>query len=288
MKSMTGYGEASRTVRGTRISVQARSLNHRHLDLQLRVPREYLSFEEEIRKTVREKISRGRIELFINRYPEKGRARRLEMDAELLEQYLASLRQAKRKFKLAGDPELSLLSTLPDLFHVREIEGDAAAERQGLFAALANALRKLEASRQREGRQLKTDMQAQIRHLTRIAAALADRAQETLSRIQRPSPPARNGENFVRAENGGTDSLGVILKGDINEEVVRLKSHVEALGSVLQEQEPVGKKIDFLLQEVQRELNTISSKVPQLPVVQLVLEGKERVEKIREQTQNIE
>lgn len=288
MKSMTGYGEASRTVRGTKISVQARSLNHRHLDLQLRVPREYLSFEEEIRKLVREKISRGRIDLFINRYPEKGRARKLEMDAELLGQYLTSLRQAKRKFKLAGDPEVSLLSTLPDLFHVREVEGDAAAERPGLFGALADALRKLEASREREGRQLKADMQSQIRYLTRIAVALAARAEETVNRIQRPPAPTRNGESSARADDGAADSLGVILKGDINEEVVRLKSHVASLGTVLQEKEPVGKKIDFMLQEVQRELNTISSKVPQLLVVQLVLEGKERVEKIREQTQNIE
>jgi uncharacterized protein (TIGR00255 family) len=288
MKSMTGYGEASRMARGAKISVQARSLNHRHLDLQLRVPREYLSFEEEIRKMIREKISRGRIELFINRYPEKGRARKLEMDEELLRQYLASMRQAKRKFKLAGDPELSLLSTLPDLFHVREVEADAAGERQGLFGALAEALRKLEASREREGRQLKADMQAQARHLTRIAVTLAARAEETLNRIQRPLVPARNDENFARPDDSGTDSLGVILKGDINEEVVRLKSHVSALAAVLHEKEPVGKKIDFMLQEVQRELNTISSKAPQLPVVQQVLEGKERVEKIREQTQNIE
>ena len=288
MKSMTGYGEASRTVRGTKISVQARSLNHRHLDLQLRVPREYLSFEEEIRKMIREKISRGRVELFISRYPEKGRARKLEMDEELLGQYLASIGRAKRKYKLAGDPELSLLSTLPDLFHVREVEADAAGERQGLFGALATALRKLEASREREGQQLKADMQSQSRHLTRIAVALAARADETLNRLAKPSAAPRDGENAGRQENGGADSLGVILKGDINEEVVRLKSHVAALASVLHEKEPVGKKIDFMLQEVQRELNTIASKLPQLPVVQLVLEGKERVEKIREQTQNIE
>lgn len=288
MKSMTGYGEASRNMRGTKISVQARSLNHRHLDLQLRVPREYLSLEEEIRKLVREKISRGRIELFIHRIPEKGRSRRLEMDNELLGQYLASLRRAKRQFKLAGDPEISLLSALPDLFHVREVEGDAPAERRGLFGALAEALRKLEASRAREGRQLKADMRVQIRHLTRIALALAERAEETVNRVQRNAAPARNGEIAARGEESAAESLGIVLKGDINEEVVRLKSHVAALGSVLEEKEPVGKKIDFMLQEVQRELNTISSKVPQLPVVQLVLAGKERVEKIREQIQNIE
>jgi len=288
MKSMTGYGEGSRILRGTKISVQTRSLNHRHLDLQLRVPREYLSFEEEIRKMIRERISRGRIDLFINRYPAKGRGRRLEMDEDLLGQYLASIRRAKKKFRLAGDPQLSLLPSLPDLFHLREVEADAAGERQGLFAALVDALKKLEASRAREGRQLKADMQAQIRHLKRIAVALTAYANEMGGRSQRSSAPPRGGENSGRQENGAADSAGVVSKGDINEEVVRLTSHVAALSAVVQETEPVGKKIDFMLQEVQRELNTISSKVPQLSVVQLVLEGKERVEKIREQTQNIE
>lgn len=287
MKSMTGYGEGARIARGTRIAVQARSLNHRHLDLQLRVPREYLAFEEEIRKLIRERISRGRIDLFVSRSPAEGRGRRLEMDEEILGQYLASIRRAKKRFRLAGDPELSLLAALPNLFQVRELEADPAAERQSLFGALGIALKKLEESREREGRQLKADMLSQIRHLTRIAAALAARAEETVNRLPRPSGSPREGENAGRPENSA-DSLGVILKGDINEEVVRLKSHVTALAAVIQEKVPVGKKIDFMLQEVQRELNTISSKVPHLPVVQLVLEGKERVEKIREQTQNIE
>jgi uncharacterized protein YicC (UPF0701 family) len=286
MKSMTGYGEASRTVRGTKISVQVRSLNHRHLDLQLRVPREYLSFEEEIRKLVREKISRGRIDLFINRYPEKGRARKLEMDAELLGQYLTSLRQAKRKFKLAGDPEVSLLSTLPDLFHVREVEGDAAAERLGLFGALANALRKLEASREREGRQLKTDMQSQIRHLTRIAIALAVRAEEMVNRIQRPPAPRERRELRSRGRRRA-ELLGVILKGISTRKLCGSKATWRRWARYFKKRAG-GEESDFMLQEVQRELNTISSKVPQLVVVQLVLEGKERVEKIREQTQNIE
>ena len=97
MKSMTGYGEASGQIRGTRVTVQVRSLNHRHLDLQLRVPREYLSFEEEIRKVIRDKIARGRLDIFINRAPTKGQGRRLELDEELLAQYLTSVRQAQKK-----------------------------------------------------------------------------------------------------------------------------------------------------------------------------------------------
>jgi uncharacterized protein (TIGR00255 family) len=288
MKSMTGYGEASHPVRGTKISVQVRSLNHRHLDLQLRVPREYLSFEEDIRKRVRERLSRGRVEIFVNRAAEKRHTRRLEMDEELLGQYLASIRRAQKKFKLSGDLGVSFFSSFPDLFHIKELEVDAAGEKRALFSALESALKKLEQSREREGRRLKSDMQGQIHHLKRIAVALEARAADVGTRLQKTSVPGRDAENLLRTEREGAEPLSWTLKGDINEEIVRLKSHVAALTQIVGETNPVGKKVDFLLQEVQRELNTISSKVPQLPVVQLVLEGKERVEKIREQTQNIE
>jgi uncharacterized protein (TIGR00255 family) len=287
MKSMTGYGEASGQIRGTRVTVQVRSLNHRHLDLQLRVPREYLSFEEEIRKVIREKVARGRLDVFINRAPTKGQGRRLELDEDLLAQYLTFVRQAKKKYQLSGDFSVSLLSSIPDLFRVREVEVDAAAERQGLFKTLDAALRRLQRAREREGRQLKSDMGSQISHLKQISIVLESLASEIGTRLQKAVAP-KDRENSVRADRDGSDTGNWLLKGDINEEVVRLKSHVGALSRVLGENQPVGKKVDFMLQEVQRELNTISSKVPQLPVVQLVLEGKERVEKIREQTQNIE
>jgi uncharacterized protein (TIGR00255 family) len=287
MKSMTGYGEAAHLVRGTKIAVQIRSLNHRHLDLQLRVPREYLAFEEEIRKTIREKVLRGRIDLFINRFPGKGHGHRLEVDEELLDQYLEAIKKAKKKYRLSGDVDVSLFARLPDLFHVKEIEADKASERQGLFGALAAALEKLQQSREREGKRLKADMQSQLNHLRRIASALQSSAAEIGLRLQKPAVSADENRNSSQ-ENDTSNVANWLLKGDINEEIVRLKGHVIALSQALREREPVGKKIDFLLQEVQRELNTISSKMPQLAVVQLVLEGKERVEKIREQTQNIE
>ncbi len=288
MKSMTGYGEASGQIRGTRVTVQVRSLNHRHLDLQLKAPREYLSFEEEIRKVIREKISRGRLEVFINRSPAKGQGRRLEVDEELLKQYLTAVRQAKKKYRLGGDFSVSLLYSIPGLLQLRDVEVNAAAERQGLFKILEHALTGLARAREREGRQLKSDMQLQMRHLRRISTLLESRAREIGPRLQKPGVTAADRDGTSRTDRETAETTNWILKGDINEEVVRLKSHVAALLQALGEREPVGKKIDFLLQEVQRELNTISSKVPHLPVVQLVLEGKERVEKVREQTQNIE
>lgn len=286
MKSMTGYGEASQNVRGTKVTVQIRSLNHRHLDLQLKVPREYLAFEEEIRKTLRERISRGRVDLFINRYAAKPQPRKLEVDEGLVGQYIAGVVQLKKKYHLAGEIGVSLLSNIPDLFHVREAEVNGADERRAVLKALGGALKKLERSREREGGHLKADMESQVNHLKRIAGALENGALEIALRFQKGS--VADEEDDSRGDREVVDVANLLLKGDVNEEIVRLKTHVGALGRVIREREPVGKKIDFMLQEVNRELNTISSKVPHLPIVQLVLQGKERVEKIREQTQNIE
>jgi uncharacterized protein (TIGR00255 family) len=285
MKSMTGYGEGSQSIRGTKVTVQIRSLNHRHLDLQLRVPREYLALEEEIRKTLRGKISRGRVDLFVNRYAGKASARKLDMDEGLVGQYIAGIKQLKKRYRLEGEVGVSLLSNIPDLVHVREPEADPAGERQTVLKALSAALIKLERSREREGGHLRADMETQIRHLSQIAASLEARVAENPVRLQKAVAEGSNGPG---AEREAVDLANMALKGDVNEEIVRLKTHVAALAKVIREREPVGKKIDFVLQEVNRELNTISSKVPYLPVVQLVLQGKERVEKIREQAQNIE
>jgi uncharacterized protein (TIGR00255 family) len=284
---MTGYGEGSQRVRGTLISVQMRTLNHRHLDLQLRVPREYLGFEEEIRKQLREHIARGRVDLFVNRAAETGSERTLELDEALLRQYLGSLKAAKKKFRLAGELDVALLSTGPDLFRVRETEIDAKAEKAALFQALEAAMRKLDQSRQREGRQLAADMRSHIDSLKKTASGIEARAAEIGTRPVKTPVAVADANGAARAERDPEAPL-VTFKGDINEEIVRLKSHVAALAGVVRESGSVGKRIDFLLQEVQRELNTISSKMPQLDVVKLVLAGKERVEKIREQTQNVE
>jgi len=284
MKSMTGYGEASQNIKGARVTVQIRSVNHRHLDLQVRAPRELLSVEEEIRKAVREKISRGRIDLFVNRYTAKGQSRKLEMDEALVGQYIAGVSQLKKKFKLAGDIGVSLLSTIPELFQLREVEINVAEERLAVLKALGGALKKLEQSREREGAHLRADMESQIDHLGKIAAQIEERAAENGVRPQK-SGDAQSDE---RADRESGENSNVMFKGDINEEIIRLRTHVVALAKVVREREPVGKRIDFMLQEVNRELNTISSKVAHMPVTQLVLQGKERVEKIREQTQNVE
>lgn len=288
MKSMTGYGEGIGHARGATITVQLRSLNHRHLDLQVRSPREYLSFEEEIRKTIREKVSRGRLEAFIGRAPSKQQVRKVELNEELLGQYLRALQRAKKRFGLSGAVDVSLLANFSDLFRVREVEATPAEEKRGLFTALRTALQKLEVSRKREGGQLKTDMVSQLGYLKKVSLALEHEAAQTGLHLQRGAVAPKDASQAAIHEREEGEMSNWVLKGDVNEEVVRLRSHLTALTGVVHEREAIGKKIEFMLQEVQRELNTIGSKVPQLAVVRLVLEGKERVEKIREQVQNIE
>jgi uncharacterized protein (TIGR00255 family) len=288
MKSMTGYGEASHQDKYAKITVQVRSLNHRHLDIQLRVPREYLGFEEEIRKSLRQTVSRGRVDVFVNRTSAPGHAREVELDEELLGKYLKAIQRAKKKFHLEGEIGVSIFSSVPDLLRVRDIEINLRTEKQALFAAVRSALQKLEDSRIREGRHLRMDMESQLRRLKSTASDLEKHANQFAPSLTKSSAPANTDEAATKVGSEPLDASSAVFKGDINEEVVRLKTHLAALGTILREPESIGKKIDFILQEIQRELNTISAKVPVLAVVQLVLQGKERVEKIREQTQNVE
>jgi uncharacterized protein (TIGR00255 family) len=208
------------------------------------------------------------------------------MEEALVGQYIAGVTRLKKKFKLSGEIDVSLLATIPDLFHLSEVEIDSVSERRAVLKALHIALKKLEQSREREGGQLRADMESQIGHLREITNSLEARAVENGLRLQNGA--AAEGHGGEGIEKQAPDVSNPAFKGDINEELVRLKAHVAALARIVREREPVGKKIDFMLQEVNRELNTLSSKVAYLPVTQLVLQGKERVEKIREQTQNIE
>ncbi|MFQ5916910.1 MAG: YicC/YloC family endoribonuclease [Candidatus Binatia bacterium] len=287
MKSMTGYGEASSQGRHAKVTVQMRTLNHRHLDIQLRVPRSYLSIEEEMRKRVRQKISRGRVEIFVTRFALMGRGRRLELDQGLLEQYIKSLQRAKKRLGLKGEMDLSLLSSLPDLFRFSEGEVIEKGESSQVLKTVEAALKKLERSRDREGRYLKLDIKDQLHYLRKVSAGLKREARKVRTQL-RSTLASRDGGELPLNQRGASERDNSALKGDIHEEVVRLNIHVGGLSGLIIEREPVGKKIDFLLQEVQRELNTISSKASNLPVVGLVLTGKERVEKIREQVQNVE
>jgi len=200
-----------------------------------------------------------------------------------MEQYCRALRHIKERFGLSGDLDLQLLPRLPELFVFKEPEDVASNEKRLALRALDLALKDLTRSRLREGRNLKNDILVQIRQLGALSKELSQTASRIDSRL-RDAFKEFAASSGVRELGEGSSSF----KGSINEEVVRLKSHVEMLLALARQREPAGKKIDFLLQEVQRELTTIGSKAPELSVVRSVLSGKESLEKIREQVQNVE
>jgi uncharacterized protein (TIGR00255 family) len=287
MRSMTGYGEATAPGKRARVTVQIRTVNHRHLDIQIRAPREYFSLEEETRKAVRQEVARGRVEVWITRAPARERSRKMELDEELARQYLRALQQVQKKFRLKGDLDLSLVSRLPELFQIRE--EDSGGENEGglVLRALRTALRNLRRSREREGRHLARDIRTQVSRLQGVQAELEKESGKIRTRLLDAAASREGVLGESSAE--GPESAGSGFKGDIHEEIVRLKSHLNELALLAGgEKDPVGKRLDFLLQEIHRELNTIGAKAPQLDVIRRILEGKERVEKIREQAQNVE
>jgi uncharacterized protein (TIGR00255 family) len=290
---MTGFGAA--TVRlGARsrgsVSIEIKSVNQRFLDLKLSLPKEYAGWESEVRKIVQERVGRGRVEIYVGRSVANTDRPRVEVDEELARAYVDQWRRLKRTLRLAGEVDLSLLKGIPDLYRAREVTAVPESERAVLLRALASALRALDAARLREGKHLADDMRARIRALEKLASGMTERAEASRHDTRR-----RIEERMRELVDGKFDEGRVVQeaaflaeRSDVTEEVVRLKSHLGALRDLLDTDDSVGKRIDFLLQEVQREVNTVASKSSDLELTHLAVEAKGEVEKIREQVQNVE
>jgi uncharacterized protein (TIGR00255 family) len=293
MKSMTGFGAAqvrlANRERGA-ISVETKSVNQRFLDLKLSLPKEYVAWEADIRKLVQERIGRGRVELYVSREASTNGRPRVEIDEELARAYVAEWRRLKQSLRLAGDVDLALLRGVPDLYRARETSAAPAAERAALVRVVGKALRELEKSREREGANLAADMRARVHSLEKLAVLMAERAD-----VSRLDARRRIEERLRELLAGNVDEPRLVQeaafqveRGDVTEEIVRLRSHLSGLRDLIEAQDAVGKRIDFLLQEIQREVNTVASKSSDLRLTQHAVEAKGEIEKIREQVQNIE
>jgi uncharacterized protein (TIGR00255 family) len=293
MKSMTGFGTASirlaNRARGA-ISVETKSVNQRFLDLKLSLPKEYAAWEADVRKLVQERIGRGRVELYVTREASTNGSPRVEIDEELARAYVEEWRRLKRSLRLAGDVDLALLRGVPDLYRAREASAAPAAERAALARVVGKALRELEKSREREGANLAADMRARVHSLEKLAVLMAERAD-----VSRLDARRRIEERLRELLAASVDEARLVQeaafqveRSDVTEEIVRLRSHLSGLRDLLEADDSVGKRIDFLLQEIQREVNTVASKSSDLRLTQHAVEAKGEIEKIREQVQNIE
>ncbi len=290
MKSMTGYGAASAVMEGVRLTVEIRSVNHRHLDVKVSAPREYAPWEADIRRLVAGIVGRGRVEVSLTRIADRGPAR-VTVRKDVAERYVRALRELKRSFSLKGHVDLPLIAFRHDVFEVVERKSDLRRERSLLDRTLEKALAAHARERSREGTHLRRDMDQRVRALKRLRREMA--------KVARRIGPRLRARMQSRLENAlGTDVVDpsrlvqeVAIqadRADVTEELVRLESHLLSLGDLLRESVAVGKRIEFLVQEIHREINTIGSKAGDLELTQLVLEAKAELEKLREQVQNVE
>ena len=251
---MTGYGAGAAEARGARVTVEIRGLNQRFLDVKVAVPREYAAWETEIRDRVRKTAQRGRVEVTVLRAPIAAERRyRVAMQPGLARAYVGAVRELVQTLRLTGGPSLGDVLRLPGLFEVTEETPDLGGERTALRRALGAALRAFDGERRREGAHLERDMRRRTTQMRALTARIRRRLPEALASLRRQVE-----ERLVRLVGGKELDANRIAhevamlaeRGDITEEIVRLESHLAALASALGEQGPVGKRIDFLVQEV--------------------------------------
>jgi uncharacterized protein (TIGR00255 family) len=296
LRSMTGYAESRVEQNGWTASIHVRSVNHRFLDLRLRLPDGCESFEPVLREAVRGRVGRGHVELVLGL--ESARAAVPRVNEEAAAAYLRAAQQLRERFGLTGEPDLATILRLPGVLGP---PGPPAEEEQARLGELVRraaglALDRLEVMREAEGRRLAEEMAARLERVAENTArieALADRIRPAHARRLDERLKELLGEAQVDPARLAQEAALLAVRSDTTEETARLRSHIEQCRRLLADPEEAGKKLDFLLQEMHREANTILSKAPGLEaegiaITEMALEVKADVEKLREQAQNIE
>ena len=295
MRSMTGYGSGTATFPGGRVTVDLRAVNHRFLELKMPLPREMLSYEQEFRTMIEAHIKRGKLDLLLTSSGKPLRTYTVQPNLPLARAYQDAVECVQRELDVKGTLDLAFLAAHPELFQVQELQSTVEPQAEAAKKALTAALTALERQRTREGKFLQRELLTRVTTLDQIRRKVKARSSIVYENTRERLKDRVN--NLLQGLLKGVEvdqsrllqEVSVLAqRGDITEELVRLQSHLEALRSHCRAAEPVGKRIDFLLQEVQREVNTIGSKADDVEVRHLVVAAKEEVEKLREQVQNVE
>lgn len=288
---MTGYGQAIWQKDGRSLTVELKSVNQRFLEVKLNLPREYLPWEGELRALVQEQVARGKVDVAIFRGGGNNTEVSVEANLPLAKAYLDAWRQLQRALKLPGEIDLSLLQGRGELLRVVERRSDPSGEIDVVRATLQRAVQVFNRDREREGKALGRDMSARTRRLQQLQRQIAHRVTQLKPQLaarlrQRVSGLLEGKE--ISEERLLQEVALVVDRSDVTEELVRLQSHLDAMAQVPRSREAIGKRLDFLLQEVHREFNTIASKSTDLEVTNSTLEARGEIEKLREQVQNVE
>lgn len=291
MYSMTGFGKGTFALNGRELTVELKSVNNRFLDISMRLPRVLSPLEDTFRHALQDRLSRGHVDVYVNYRNQREDARFVRVDAQLLGAYLTCARIAARELSITDDLTLSKALALPDVTEIVPAEEDQEALQQLGKTAVELAIDALLAMRRGEGSRLKKDLTARMDTMEGYAAAIEKRAPGVAEDYRVRLTERVNemlGETEVDRSRLATEIALFADKAAIDEEIVRLKSHLLHFRELLEAEEPVGRKMDFLIQEMNRECNTIGSKANDAALTDLVLLCKAEIEKLREQVQNIE
>ena len=291
IRSMTGYGRDQQLLHGRSITVEIRSVNHRYFEFSCRAPRGCAFLEDRLKRSLQSAISRGKVEVSLTLQTIESRHTSVAVDHALAGQYLTALRALGEEYSLPDDLTLSSVARLPDVFTLCRDEEDEEELAADVLQVLQNALDRFVAMREVEGERLRADVLSRVVTMEEHLSFVEERSPQTVIEYR-----ARLTAKLTELLNGAvpdearilTEAAIVADRLAVDEETVRLRSHFAQLRKIMESTEPVGRKLDFLVQEMNRETNTIGSKCSDTAIAGHVVEMKSEIEKIREQIQNIE
>ena len=291
IRSMTGYGRDQQLLHGRSITVEIRSVNHRYFEFSCRAPRGCAFLEDRLKRSLQSAISRGKVEVSLTLQTIESRHTSVAVDHALAGQYLTALRALGEEYSLPDDLTLSSVARLPDVFTLCRDEEDEEELAADVLQVLQNALDRFVAMREAEGERLRADVLSRVVTMEEHLSFVEERSPQTVIEYR-----ARLTAKLTELLNGAvpdearilTEAAIVADRLAVDEETVRLRSHFAQLRRIMESTEPVGRKLDFLVQEMNRETNTIGSKCSDTAIAGHVVEMKSEIEKIREQIQNIE
>lgn len=291
IKSMTGYGRAVETVNGREFTVELRSVNNRYLDCTVKMPRTLSFAEDVVKQAVKQSVSRGKVDVFISMKSEASDDVSISLNKAVLEGYLNAMRQMVTEFGVRDDISVSVASRLPDVFTVEKPQVDEEQLLADLMYVVRKALDGYDAMRCTEGAALDADLRSRGETILDLVAQVEQGNGQTVidyrTRLENKLKEVLASTNIDESRIL-TEAAIFADKVAVDEETVRLRSHLQQMNTMLSTGGAVGRKLDFLLQEMNREANTIGSKCTDVRLARIVVDIKAELEKIREQTQNIE
>lgn len=292
LRSMTGYGSGSATGEGVTVAVEISSVNRKQLDVLLSLPRGMNRLEARITEEVHAAVTRGRVMVDVSiEWSDTARCKAVRVDTELASAYVAALRKAARALNVKDDLSIQVLAGMPDVLHFARPQEDSERVWRVMRKALRKALVSLNEMRVREGRALQGDLQLRLKRLGDLVVAIREQAPAVARRYRRRLKErlAEAGVQWARGDDRLLREVALFAdRSDISEELTRLDSHLKQARKMTRSKEATGRSLDFLAQEMFREINTIASKGNDTQILQRAVEFKAELERIREQVQNIE